>query len=77
MGVTKTRMTAKRLCDKGMVRINNETAKPSHEVLAGDNLEVLQPPKETKLKVLQIPTGKSVSKKERLEFMAVESVLEM
>lgn len=70
-------MAAKRLCDKGMILLNGEAIKPSHEVLAGDSLEILLPQKETKLKVLQIPTGRSVAKKERLEFMVVESIREL
>ena len=77
MGVTKTRMAAKRLCDKGMIRVNQEIVKPSREIVPGDSLEVLLPQKETRMKVLQIPARKSVSKKERLEFMAIESVREL
>lgn len=77
MGVTKTRMGAKRLCDKGMILLNRETVKPSHEVIPGDSLEILLPQKETRLKVLRIPDGKSVAKKDRLEFMELESVREL
>jgi ribosomal 50S subunit-recycling heat shock protein len=43
MGVTKTRMLAKRLCDQGKVFLGGKAIKPSQEVLAGETLELFLP----------------------------------
>jgi ribosomal 50S subunit-recycling heat shock protein len=76
MGITKTRMAAKRLCDRGNVLSGGKPLKPSHELEGGETLEVLLPFKEMKLKVLEIPSGKSVAKSERNSFLQVESANE-
>ena len=65
VGVTKTRMEAKRLCDREMVLLEGKPLKPSHELLAGELLELRIPGREKSLRVLAIPPGKSVSKKDR------------
>ena len=77
MGITKTRMAAKRLCDKGMVQISGKALKPSHEVATGETLDVLFPLKEMKLKVLEIPVGKSVAKSDRPRYMGLFTVKEL
>lgn len=71
MGVTKTRMAAKRLCDMGKVLLQVKSLKPSHEIIAGDILEVFLPQKEIKIKVLEIPPGSSVAKRDRHQFYEV------
>ena len=76
MGITKTRMAAKRLCDKGMVQSSGRTLKPSHEVAAGETLELKNPFQEMNLKVLEIPSGKSVAKTDRARFFQIESTRE-
>ena len=73
MGVTKTRMAAKRLCDTGKVLLSGKGLKPSHELEGGEILLINLPFKETKLKVLAIPTAKSVAKSDRSQFFRVES----
>ncbi len=77
MGITKTRMAAKRLCDTGKVLVNDKTVKPSHEILAGDSLGLFLPQKEMKLKVLEVPSSKSVAKQERSQFMVLEVTREL
>lgn len=77
MGVTKTRMGAKRLCDKGKVLLAGKTLKPSHELEGGETLQVLLPLKELTVKVLEIPTGKSVAKADRAQFSQVETITEI
>ena len=72
MGVTKTRMAAKRLCDTGKVLVNDKAVKPSHEILAGDFLGLFLPQKEMKLKVVEVPSSKSVAKQDRSQFMILE-----
>ncbi|HEY5038499.1 MAG TPA: hypothetical protein VIJ93_05440 [bacterium] len=69
VGVTKTRMAAKRLCDKGLVLSGEKPLKPSHELVGGEILDIHIPENERKLKVLEIPAGKSVAKKDRSQFV--------
>ena len=77
MGVTKTRMLAKRLCDQGKVFLGGKAIKPSQEVLAGETLELFLPQKELKLKIAEIPILKSVAKSERAQFGSVEIIREI
>jgi len=77
MGVTKTRMLAKRLCDQGKVRLGSKVLKPSQEVAAGDSLELFLPQKELRLKILEIPSLKSVAKSDRAQFVSVEILREL
>src|ERR1700733_1413589 len=77
MGITKTRMLAKRLCDQEKVFLGGMVIKPSQEVLAGETLEIFMPQKELKLKITEIPALKSVAKSERTQFGTVEIIREL
>jgi ribosomal 50S subunit-recycling heat shock protein len=77
MGITKTRMVAKRLCDSGKVLLNSHPVKPAQEVLEGGVLEVFFPQREVRFRILAIPPAPSVAKKDRPQFMALESVKEL
>jgi len=77
MGITKTRMAAKRLCDAGKILIQGRVVKPSAEILAEDKLDLFLPQKEMKLKVLEIPSVHSVAKQDRARFMVLEIVKEL
>ena len=77
IGISKTRMAAKRLCDTGKIFLNGKTLKPSHELAGGEVLEVILPFKETKLQVTALPSSKSVSKQDRVQFFTLLSVKEM
>lgn len=77
MGVTKTRMAAKRLCDTGKVRLQAKPLKPSHEVINGDILDVFLPQKEVQIKVLEVPAGSSVAKRDRPQFFELLSSKEL
>jgi ribosomal 50S subunit-recycling heat shock protein len=77
MGITKTRMLAKRLCDQSKVFLGSKAIKPSQEVLAGEILEIHLPQKELKLTILEIPSLKSVAKSERPQFGTVEIIREI
>ncbi len=74
MGITKTRMAAKHLCDKGKVLLEGKGLKPSRDLEGGETLQIILPLKETTLKVLGIPEGKSVAKADRSKFLQIESV---
>jgi ribosomal 50S subunit-recycling heat shock protein len=77
MGVTKTRMAAKRLCDMGKVLLRAKPLKPSHEISGGDFLEVFLPQKEIQIKVLEIPARSSVAKRDRHQFFELLSSKEL
>ncbi|HUO58459.1 MAG TPA: RNA-binding S4 domain-containing protein [bacterium] len=76
MGVTKTRMGAKRLCDSGKVHAKATPLKPSQEILTGDVLQVSLPQRVLRLQILDIPSGKSVAKADRSRFVSVEILRE-
>jgi ribosomal 50S subunit-recycling heat shock protein len=65
MGFTKTRMTAKRLCEAHRVLYQGQPVKPSMELSGGEEFLLFFPQKEIRAKVLGIPPLKSVSKKDR------------
>ena len=77
MGITKTRMLAKRLCDQEKVFLGGKAIKPSQEILVGEILDIFLPQKELKLKITEIPILKSVAKSERAQFGSVEVVHEI
>lgn len=77
MGVTKTRMAAKRLCDTGKVVLSGKALKPSHELEGGEILGVLLPFKELTLRVLELPSGKSVAKADRFRYCSTITVKEL
>ena len=56
------RSLAQEFCDAGLIKINGATAKSSKEVKAGDELEIKRRDRLTRLKVLEIPAKKQVSK---------------
>lgn len=65
VGVAKTRMAAKRMCEAGLVRRGDKPLKPSEEVLPGQALDLALPEREGRLRILAIPPGKSVARKDR------------
>jgi ribosomal 50S subunit-recycling heat shock protein len=64
MGVTKTRMAAKHLCDLGKVLLSGKTLKPSRELEGGERLEIYLPPE------------KSLSKQDRPQYGLLETLRE-
>jgi ribosomal 50S subunit-recycling heat shock protein len=77
MGITKTRMAAKRLCDMGKVLLQGKPLKPSHEIIRGDILDVFLPQKEIQIRALEIPAGSSVAKRDRRQFHELLSSKEL
>jgi ribosomal 50S subunit-recycling heat shock protein len=56
------RSLAQQFCDAGLIKINNLTAKSSRDVKVGDEIEIKKSNRLTKLKILEVPEKKQVSK---------------
>lgn len=56
------RSLAQDFCDANRVKVNNQTAKSSREVRVGDELEIKRPNRLLKVRVLEIPQSKQVSR---------------
>lgn len=69
--IVKRRSVAKELCDSGAVKVNGQSAKPSREVREGDVVEIDTLTRFLKVKVLKVPEGKNVSKREAKELCQI------
>jgi ribosomal 50S subunit-recycling heat shock protein len=58
------RTLAQKLCDAGRVSINGNSAKSSHAVKVGDEILLKQFKKETKVRVVSVPTARHASRKD-------------
>lgn len=58
------RTLAQEFCDAGLIKINEVTAKSSREVKPGDEIEIKRRSRVLKVRVLQIPKSKQVSRHE-------------
>lgn len=58
------RTLANEMCDAGRVKINGATAKPSREVKTGDEIEIRRRGKISRVRILQVPDKKQVSKQD-------------
>ncbi len=56
------RSLAQQFCDAGLIKINNLKAKSSRDVKTGDEIEIKKSNRLTKLKILEVPDKKQVSK---------------
>ncbi|MBS1794691.1 MAG: RNA-binding S4 domain-containing protein [Acidobacteria bacterium] len=56
------RTLAQEFCDAGRIRVGGVRAKSSKEVKAGDELEIRRRDRLTKIRILEIPAKKQVSK---------------
>jgi ribosomal 50S subunit-recycling heat shock protein len=56
------RSLAQEFCDAGLIKVNGLTAKSSKEVKIGDEIEIKRRNRLTKIKVLEIPAKKQVSR---------------
>lgn len=56
------RSLAQKFCDAGFIKVNDLTAKSSREVKANDELEIKKHNRLTKIRVLEIPGTKQVSR---------------
>jgi ribosomal 50S subunit-recycling heat shock protein len=58
------RSLAQEFCDAGMVLVNGKQAKSSKEIHPGDEIEISRPNRQTKVRVLEVPEKKQVSRAE-------------
>jgi ribosomal 50S subunit-recycling heat shock protein len=58
------RSLAQEFCDAGLIKVNGAAAKSAKEIKASDEIEIRRRNRLTKLKVLQIPAKKQVSRDE-------------
>lgn len=56
------RSLAQEFCDANLIKVNGAIAKSSKEVKIGDEIEIRRRNRVTRLKILQIPAQKQVSK---------------
>ncbi len=62
--IIKRRELIKDFCKNGFIKLNGNLTKPSKEIKVGDIIEINTPLKFLKVKVLDIPKSKNVSKTE-------------
>jgi Ribosome-associated heat shock protein implicated in the recycling of the 50S subunit (S4 paralog) len=76
--IVPRRSLANELCDAGLVKINGAPAKPSREVKPNDEIEIKRRNRITKMRVLEVPASKQVSKQQAPELYKVlsEEILE-
>ena len=70
LGIIKRRTIAKELADGGHIKVNDNRAKPAYRVKVDDIIEITGK-HHIKIRVLKIPTGKSVPKPDRPEYFEV------
>lgn len=56
------RSLAQKFCDANLVKVNDQTAKSSKEIKPHDEIEIKRGNRLTKVKVLEIPAQKQVSR---------------
>ena len=72
-GVFKTRTIAIKACRSGFVTVNGSAAKTSSEVREDDVIQAVRPDGTLQTyRVLKVPSGTQVSRKNREEYIAVE-----
>lgn len=72
------RSLAQEFCDAGLIFVNGAKAKSSKEVKAHDEIEIKRRSRITKIKVLEVPTKKQVSKEQAANLYEIlsEEILE-
>ena len=56
------RSLAQKFCDANRVKVNSQTAKSSKEIKAGDEIEIKRSKKLLKVRVVEVPDKKQVSR---------------
>jgi ribosomal 50S subunit-recycling heat shock protein len=72
VGIFKTRSVAGKACKAGFVSVDDRAVKSSLTVLNGDLLKIVKPDgTRLTIEVLEIPTGKQVSRKDRQDYCRI------
>ena len=67
------RSLAQEFCDAGLIKVNNLAAKSSKDIKPGDEIEIKRRNRLTRLKVLEVPAQKQVSKQNAADLYEVLS----
>ena len=67
------RSLAQEFCDAGLIKVNGLTAKSSKEVKAGDEIKIKRRNRLTKIKILEIPAKKQVSREHAADIYEIIS----
>ena len=72
------RSVAQQLCDAGFVLLNGRQAKPAHVVKSGDEILIRRRDNEIKVRVIEVPATRSISRRDSSRLIEVisESVIE-
>jgi ribosomal 50S subunit-recycling heat shock protein len=72
------RSLAQEFCDAGLIKVNGLTAKSSKEIKQNDEIEIRRRNRLTKIKVLEIPLQKQLSKQNATNLYEIlsEEILE-
>jgi ribosomal 50S subunit-recycling heat shock protein len=72
------RSLAQEFCDAGLIKVNDLTAKSSKEIKQNDEIEIKRRNRLTRLKVLEVPAKKQVSKQDAANLYEIlsEEILE-
>jgi len=71
-GIFRTRSLAGKACKGGYVTIGGAGVKSSHSVGKGDIITIVKPDgSKRSIEVLEIPSGKQVSRKDRQDFFRI------
>ena len=71
-GIFRTRSLAGKACRGGYITIDGAALKSSHSVVRGDIVTVVKPDgSKQSIEVLDIPSGKQVSRKDRQNFFRI------
>jgi len=65
------RTLAQKLCDAGIVFLNGRSAKPAHEVKAGDEIAIRKADEEVVARVLNVPSTSNVSRQQSKELIEI------
>ena len=67
------RSLAQKFCDAGFIKVNDLTAKSSREIKPDDELEIKKHNRLTKIRVLQVPDKKQVSRQDSVNLYEIIS----
>jgi ribosomal 50S subunit-recycling heat shock protein len=71
------RTIAQKLCDAGFVLLNDRPAKSAHAVKAGDVIAIRKRNEETVARVLNVPTGRNVSRRDAGSLIEIINRMEL